>query len=110
MGDNGRFYLKLVKATLITIVMLGHHGWGTMGMFWGTMPIIGIDVHGAPSKWKIYIFKDHYPQNILHFTIKNVLIDTGSPSDMPVDMFIVLHPHVHGAPSLGHHGHFLDFF
>ena len=23
MGDNGRFYLKLVKATLITIVMLG---------------------------------------------------------------------------------------
>ena len=32
-----------------------------------------------------------------HFTIKNVLIDTGSPSNMPVD--IVPHLHVHGAPS-----------
>ena len=57
-------------------------------------------------KMKISTFKYHF--FIFHFTIKNVLIDTGSPSDMPVDMFIV--PHVHGAPSLGHHGHFLDFF
>ena len=47
MGDNEIFYLKLVKATLITIVMLGHHGRGTMGMFLG--PNIGIIVHGAPS-------------------------------------------------------------
>ena len=30
IGDNGKFYLKLVKATLITIVMLGHHRRGTM--------------------------------------------------------------------------------
>ena len=37
MGASGRFYLKLVKATLITIVMLGHHGRGTMDMLRGTM-------------------------------------------------------------------------
>ena len=37
MGDSGIFYLKLVKATLITIVMLGHHGRGTMDMLRGTM-------------------------------------------------------------------------
>ena len=37
MGDNGIFYLKLVKATLITIVMLGHHGRGAMEMLRGTM-------------------------------------------------------------------------
>ena len=36
MGDNGVFHLKLVKATLITIVMLGHHGRGTMDMLRGT--------------------------------------------------------------------------
>ena len=29
---------------------------------------------------------------------------------MPVDMSIVPHPHVHGAPSSGHHGHLPDFF
>ena len=55
MGDNGRFYLKLVKATLITIVMLGHHGRGTMDILRGTKdPIIGINVHGAPLSEKIY--------------------------------------------------------
>ena len=37
MGDNGIFYLKLVKATLVTIVMLGYHGRGTMDMLRGTM-------------------------------------------------------------------------
>ena len=29
---------------------------------------------------------------------------------MPVDMSIVPHPHVHHAPSSGHHGHLPDFF
>ena len=34
-----------------------------------------------------------------YFSIKNVLIDTGSPSNMPVDMSIVPHPHCQlGAP------------
>ena len=37
MGDNGIFYLNLVKVTLITIVMLGRHGRGTMDMLRGTM-------------------------------------------------------------------------
>ena len=55
------------------------------------------------SAFKYYFF-------IFHFTIKNGLIDTGSPYNMPVDMSIVPHPHVHGAPSSGHHGHLLDFF
>ena len=45
---------------------------------------------------KISIIK--YLFFIFYFTIKNVLIDTGSPSNMPVDMSIVPHPHVHGAP------------
>ena len=54
------------------------------------------------SAFKYYFF-------IFHFTIKNGLIDTGSPYNMPVDMSIVSHPHVHGAPNLGHHGHLLDF-
>ena len=57
-------------------------------------------------KLNISLFK--YNFFIIHFTIKNVLIDTGSPSNIPVD--IVPHPHVHGAPSSGHHGHCLDFF
>ena len=39
MGDNGRIYLKLVKATLITIVMLGDHGRGTIDMLQGTMEL-----------------------------------------------------------------------
>ena len=124
MGDNGRFYLKLVKATLITIVMLGHHGRGKMDMFWGTMD------HGAPllalmstvprlqrkyiffnlatPKMKNSAFKYHF--YIFHFTIENGLIDTGSPYNMPVDMYIVPHPHVHDAPSSVHHGHLLAFF
>ena len=38
------------------------------------------------STFKYYFF-------IFHFTIINVLIDTGSPSNMPVDMSIVPHPH-----------------
>ena len=62
MGDNGRLYLKLVEATLITIVMLGHHGRGTMDMFWGTMDV-GIHVHGAPSSEKACFFQYHHPQN-----------------------------------------------
>ena len=37
MGDNRRFYLKIVKATLITIVMMGYHGRGTMDMLRGTL-------------------------------------------------------------------------
>ena len=37
MGDNERFYLKLVKATHMTIVMLGPHGRGTMDVLRGTM-------------------------------------------------------------------------
>ena len=45
MGDNGIFYLKLVKATLITIIILGYHGRGTMEMLRG----IDIIVHDAPS-------------------------------------------------------------
>ena len=36
----------------------------------------------------------NYYFSIFHFTIKNVLIDTRSPSNMPVDMSIVPHPHV----------------
>ena len=54
------------------------------------------------SAFKYYFF-------IFHFTIKNGLIDTGSPYNMPVDISIVPHPHVHGAPSSGHHGHLLYF-
>ena len=84
-------------------------------------PIIGINGHGAPSsEKKIFFFISLPPKMkmspfkyyffIFHFTIKNVLIDRGSPSNMPVDMSIVPRPHVHGAPSSGHHGHFLDFF
>ena len=46
------------------------------------------------SAFKYYFF-------IFHFTIKNGLIDTGSPYNMPVDMFIVRHPHVHGARARG---------
>ena len=65
MGDNKKFYFKLGKATLITIVMLGHHGRGTMDMLRGTM-----NVHGAPllalmsmvpRPQIIYICKFHYP-------------------------------------------------
>ena len=41
------------------------------------------------STLKYYFF-------IFHFTIKNVLIDTGSPSNMPVDMSIVPHPRARG--------------
>ena len=68
MGDNGRFYLKLVKATLKPIVMLGHHERGTMDMLRGTMdPIIGINVHGAPFSENIYIF---------NFTIPKMKIST----------------------------------
>ena len=37
MADSGVFYLKLVEATLITIVMLGHHERGTIDMLRGTM-------------------------------------------------------------------------
>ena len=55
------------------------------------------------STFKYYFF-------IFHFTIKNVLIDTGSPSNMPVDMSILPNPHVHGAPSSEHHGFFLNWF
>ena len=54
------------------------------------------------SAFKYYFF-------IFHSTIKNGLIDTGSPYNMPVDMSIVPHPHVHDAPSSGHHGHLFDF-
>ena len=50
------------------------------------------------SAFKYYFF-------IFLFTIKNGLIDTGSPYNMPVDMSIVPHPHVLS----GHHGHLLDF-
>ena len=39
-----------------------------------------------------------------------LLIETRSPYNMPVDMSIVPHPHVYGAPSSGHHRHLLDFF
>ena len=46
MGDNGIFYIKLVKATLITIVMLGHHGRGTMDMIRGTMDISMVPQYG----------------------------------------------------------------
>ena len=46
MGDNGRVYLKIVKATLITIVMLGHHGRGTVDMLRGTM-----DMSMVPHYW-----------------------------------------------------------
>ena len=64
MGDNGIF-LKIVKATLITIVILGHHGRGTMDMLQGTMgpwcPNIDINVHGAPSSEYTSFFKLHYP-------------------------------------------------
>ena len=59
-------------------------------------------------KMKISTNKYHF--FIFHFTIKNVLIDTGSPSNMHVDMSIVPHPHVHRAPSSGHHGHLPVFF
>ena len=116
MGDNGRFYLKLVRATLITIVMLGHHGRGTMDMFWGTMDvsmvprlqIIFFFIIIATHKIKISTFKYYF--FIFHFTIKNGLTDIGSSYNMLVDMSIVPHPHVHGVPSSGHHGHLLDFF
>ena len=96
--------------------------WTCFGVPWTCpwCPIIGINVHGAPSSEKVYIFKSRYPLNeefciqidffIFHFTIKNRLIDTGRLYSMPVDMCIVPHPHVHGAPSSGHHGHLLDFF
>ena len=83
--------------------------------------IVGINVHGAPSSDNIYIFfnftipkmkistiKNYF--FIFYFTIKSVLIDKGSPPNMPVDLSIVPHPHVHGAPSSGHHRHLLDFF
>ena len=46
MGDNGIFYFKLVKDTLITIVMLGHHGRGTLDMLRGTM-----DMSMVPQYW-----------------------------------------------------------
>ena len=62
----------------------------------------------ATPKMKNSAFKYYF--YIFHFTIENGLIDTGSPYNMPVDMSIVPHPHVHGAPSSGHHGHLLDFF
>ena len=38
----------------------------------------------------------------------NELIDTGNPSNMPVHMSIVPHPHAHRAPSSRHHGHLPD--
>ena len=44
------------------------------------------------------IFTIKYYFFIFYPTIKSVLIDKGSLSNMPVDMFIVSHPHVHGAP------------
>ena len=104
--------LKLVKATLITIVMLVHHVRGTMDMLWG-------NVHGAPllesmsmvpRPQAIYIFFNFTIPKMTISTIKDsfflflsaikiVLIDKGSPSNMPVDMSIVPHPHVHSAPS-----------
>ena len=43
-------------------------------------------------KMKISTFTYYF--FIFHFTMKNVLIDTGSPSNMHVDMSIVLQPHV----------------
>ena len=99
MGDNRRFLLKLVRA-------------------W--CPIIGIHVHGAQSSEKAIFFNIATPKMkistfkyyffIFHFTIKNGLIDTGSSYNMPVDMSIVPHPHVHGPPSSDHHAHLLDFF
>ena len=60
----------------------------------------------ATPKMKIFTFKYYF--FIFHFTNKNRLIDTGSSYNMPVDLFIVPHPHVHGAPRSGHHGHLLD--
>ena len=45
-------------------------------------------------KMKISTIKYHFTIFIFHFTIKNVLIDRLIPSNMPVDMSIVPHPHV----------------
>ena len=46
---------------------------------------------------------------MFHGTIINVLINTGSPYICSLEMSIVPHPSVHGAPSSGHNGHLLDF-
>ena len=76
---------------------------------WPRCPIIGIHVHGAPTSEKAFFFNIATPKMkistfkyyffIFYFTIKNGLTDTGSSYNMPVDMSIVPHPHVHGAPS-----------
>ena len=121
MGDNGRFYLKLqlhLEQSSCCGTMDGVQ-WTCYGEPWTCpwCPIIGINVHGAPFSENIYflnslslIWRFLQLNIIFYFTIKNVLIDTGSPSNMPVDMSIVPHPHVHGASSSGHHGHLLTFF
>ena len=95
--------------------MLGHHGRGTMAMFWGTMDV-SILVHGAlllalmsmvPRLQRKYIYFNiatpkmtnsaiKYYFFIFHFTIKNGLIDTENPYNMPVDMSIVPHPRARG--------------
>ena len=92
-----------------------------MDMSRGTMdPLLPL-VSTVPHLRKIYIFLNatitkiristiKYLVFICHGTINNVFIDTGSPSTCSVDMSIVPHPSVHGAPSSGHHGHLLDFF
>ena len=84
MGDNRRFYLKLVKATRITIVMLGHHGRGTMDMLRGTMDMSMVPQYWHRCPWcpfvKEYIFLNFIIPKISFLQLnnnKNVLIDTG---------------------------------
>ena len=62
---------KLVKATLITIVMLGHHVRGTIDMIWGTMDrgaLLLELMSMVPRPQNIYIY--------FNFTILKMKIST----------------------------------
>ena len=58
MGDNRRLYRKLVKATLTTIVMLGHHGRSTVDI---GSPIMGLFFLWCPVLREYILFKFPYP-------------------------------------------------